>query len=262
MGNTNDTSKPMVVVATDGSCLRNPGGPSAWAWYVSEDNWAAGGFVSGTNQQAELTAVLAALRGIPLDMPLQIETDSDYTMKACTKWIASWKKRGWKKSDGSSVANLDLMIDLDIAMTSRKAPFSIIWVKGHAGHAGNETADRIAGETARQVQRKKAVNSGPGWTGIKAPVTSVKSSEGKAGFALPATDTSTRRMPVKPKRLLDEAVLPGFEDDVKKPAPLMSDGKEAVVRTKLKSSLPHCETCGTVINLFTGMCENNHPKKA
>ena len=34
-------SGPPIVVATDGSCLTNPG-PGGWCWYADDDRWAAG----------------------------------------------------------------------------------------------------------------------------------------------------------------------------------------------------------------------------
>jgi len=152
-----------LVIATDGSCLRNPGGPSGWAWYADDGCWEAGGFDPGTNQQAELLAVLAALRNIPLDVPLTIRMDSQYALKSCTLWIAGWKKRGWKKADGQPVMNLEIMQALDAAMAARRAPFKMEWVRGHLGDLYNENADYLCGQAARAVARKQVANPGPGW---------------------------------------------------------------------------------------------------
>jgi ribonuclease HI len=52
------------VVATDGSCLRNPG-PGGWCWYVDDDCWAAGGEAETTNNRMELTAVAMLLEAVP-----------------------------------------------------------------------------------------------------------------------------------------------------------------------------------------------------
>ena len=48
----------VITVSTDGSCLRNPGGAIGWAWVDHAGGSASGGAVSGTNQIAELMAVL------------------------------------------------------------------------------------------------------------------------------------------------------------------------------------------------------------
>ena len=46
----------MIIAATDGSSLGNPGA-GGWCWYLSPECWRAGGFTLGTNNQAELMAV-------------------------------------------------------------------------------------------------------------------------------------------------------------------------------------------------------------
>jgi ribonuclease HI len=246
MNASTSVDSPLVIVATDGSCLRNPGGPSGWAWYVDEDNWAAGGFTVGTDQQAELTAVLSALRGIPLNVNLRIETDSEYALKSCTKWIAGWKKKNWKKADGSPVSNLDLMVDLDIAMEARTGTIEIVWVRGHNGHPGNEAADRITGEAARAVSGKRKVITGPGWSGLK------KTTKTDDGFNLPAPKPSSRTArPVSRPKLDDENTLFDNLDYDDKPKPLLGDTPP---RTRLKSSLPTCQVCGVPFNAFTGKC--------
>ncbi len=154
---------PIITVSTDGACLRNPGGPSGWSWYASDNCWQAGGMKVGTNQQAELLAVLNLLRNIPLDVKLKLMVDSQYTINSCTKWIRAWKARGWKKADGNPVMNLELMKALDEAMRARTAPFTMEWVRGHNGDVMNENADYHCGEAARAISKNLPVDVGPGW---------------------------------------------------------------------------------------------------
>ena len=88
----------MITAAADGSSLSNPG-PAGWAWYVSDDCWAAGGWRHGTNNMGELMAVLDLLRqtrGLADD--LTVLCDSQYAIKCCTEWLPGWKRRGWKKA--------------------------------------------------------------------------------------------------------------------------------------------------------------------
>jgi ribonuclease HI len=51
-----------LTIGTDGSCLKNPGGPSGWAWVTEHGDYQYGSIPSGTNQVAELEALLRALR--------------------------------------------------------------------------------------------------------------------------------------------------------------------------------------------------------
>ena len=153
----------MIIAAADGSALGNPG-PAGWAWYVDDTCWAAGGWPRGTNNQGELTAVLELFRATAhLDDELLVQCDSQYVINAVTKWMAGWKRKGWRKADGKPVLNLELLQALDAATQGRRYRFE--WVRGHAGHPANEAADERARAVALAYQQGGDVPSGPGWTG-------------------------------------------------------------------------------------------------
>jgi len=150
-----------LVAAADGSALGNPG-PAGWAWYVDDDRWASGGWPHGTNNMGELTAVLDLLQQTAdLDDDLVVYCDSTYTINAITKWMAGWKRKGWKKGDGKPVANVEIMKALDAAM---RPNVTFEWVKGHAGHELNEKADALANAAARAYQERKEPAAGPGFS--------------------------------------------------------------------------------------------------
>ncbi|GAA5144503.1 hypothetical protein GCM10025768_00270 [Microbacterium pseudoresistens] len=155
-----------ITAAADGSALGNPG-PNGWAWYIDEQNWAAGGSPHGTNNQGELRAVLELLHATAgTDDDLRILCDSKYVIDSITKWMPGWKRRGWRKSDGGAVLNRDLMEALDAAMQGRDVRFE--WVKGHAGHDLNEAADVRANAAAKAYQQKSEPDRGPGFTAGRA----------------------------------------------------------------------------------------------
>lgn len=152
-----------IIAAADGSALGNPG-PAGWGWYVDDDCWAAGGWAHGTNNMAELTAVLDVLQQTAhLDEDLLLYCDSTYVINSVTKWMAGWKRRGWRKGDGQPVLNLDIMKALDAAMVGRRVRFE--WVKGHSGHVLNEAADRLANAAAASWKLGTAPRPGPGFAG-------------------------------------------------------------------------------------------------
>ncbi|SDL37867.1 ribonuclease HI family protein [Tessaracoccus oleiagri] len=152
-----------IVAAADGSSLSNPG-PAGWAWYIDDDHWAAGGWEHGTNNMAELMAVLNLLEST-VDDPrrLRILCDSQYVINSLTKWLPGWKRRGWKKGDGKPVLNVELMKALDEALRGREVQFE--WVKGHAGHRLNEAADLRARRAAEAFQAGRRPDPGPGFRG-------------------------------------------------------------------------------------------------
>ena len=152
-----------IIAAADGSALGNPG-PSGWGWYVDDTCWAAGGWAHGTNNKAELTAVLDLLQQTAhLSTDLLVYCDSTYVINSVTKWMAGWKRRGWKKGDGKPVLNVEIMQALDEAMTGRRVEFA--WVKGHSGHPLNEEADRLANAAAAAWKRGGPPEAGPGFAG-------------------------------------------------------------------------------------------------
>ncbi len=153
----------MIIAAADGSALGNPG-PAGWAWYVDDGCWASGGWPHGTNNMGELMAVLDLLQQTAhLDEELHVFCDSKYVIDSITKWMKNWKRKGWKKSDGKPVMNVELMKALDEAMQGRRVVFE--WVKGHAGHPLNEAADTRANAAASSYQRGAAADPGPGFAG-------------------------------------------------------------------------------------------------
>ena len=145
-----------ITVSTDGSALGNPNGPMGWAWADHEPaaggrpghehagDCDAGGATNGTNQIGELCAVLEALRAHPGSEDLVIETDSQYAINCSTKWVQGWKRNGWKNSQKKPVKNADLIRAIDNEIAHRAGSVRFVWVKGHAGNAGNEKVDELA----------------------------------------------------------------------------------------------------------------------
>lgn len=150
-----------ITAAADGSALGNPG-PAGWAWYIDDDRWAAGGWKHGTNNMGELKAVLELFRATSgVDDDLLVLCDSQYVINSVTSWMPGWKRRGWRKADGKPVLNVELLKELDEAITGRRYRFE--WVKGHVGHELNEAADERARAVATAYQRGLAIPEGPGF---------------------------------------------------------------------------------------------------
>src|ERR671916_1549035 len=140
-----------VLIWTDGACRRNPG-PGGWAAIVVRDGdhvELCGGEPATTNNRMEYTAALEGLRSLPGGSRVCIVTDSRLMLDSMTKWIAGWKRKGWKTAGGQPVKNQDLVQALE-AEIARHAAVRWHWVRGHetgAEHAHkalNDRADRLA----------------------------------------------------------------------------------------------------------------------
>src|SRR5438270_819970 len=99
-----------ILAYTDGACIGNPG-PGGWAALVASPEGVrelSGGAPETTNNRMELTAVIEALRAVPAEAGVRVVTDSQYVMNGITRWLAGWRKRGWRTATGSAVLNRDL----------------------------------------------------------------------------------------------------------------------------------------------------------
>ncbi|MCA8956914.1 MAG: ribonuclease HI [Planctomycetes bacterium] len=133
-----------VTVYTDGACRGNPG-PGGWGAVLEYGDTVrelSGGERRTTNNRMELLAAIHALEALRRHCVVIIHTDSTYLRDGITKWIHGWKARGWRTAGRQPVKNRDLWERLDAAVTSHRVEWH--WVKGHAGHPGNERADALA----------------------------------------------------------------------------------------------------------------------
>lgn len=146
-------NKEVVEIHTDGACKGNPGpgGWGAWLRYGDHETELFGGEPLTTNNRMEIMAVIKALEALKCSCTVKIYTDSVYVQKGITEWIHNWKVRGWKTSDKKPVKNDDLWKLLDVAVQRHEIEW--IWVKGHAGHVGNERADGLANQGAAKFMQ-------------------------------------------------------------------------------------------------------------
>ena len=144
-----------IEVYTDGGCRStaqkkgssvNNNDKSAYAFFLKSGGkeLLKGGFDRGkTNNYMEIKAVVEALKHINnTNRMVDIKSDSMYVVNSINKgWMKGWKKRGWKKSDNSVPANVELWKELD-KQFSRFPFIAINHVKGHNGDEFNELVDK------------------------------------------------------------------------------------------------------------------------
>ncbi len=130
---------------SDGACSGNPG-PGGWGTILEGPQGRqefSGGYRTTTNNRMEMMGAISGLEAIPRGERVVLTTDSRYVVDALEKkWLAGWKRKGWRKADGGPVANVDLWQRLEAAMAGKFVRLE--WVKGHAGHRENERCDQLA----------------------------------------------------------------------------------------------------------------------
>jgi ribonuclease HI len=138
----------LTVVYCDGGCRGN-GTKEARAaiglWFGENDQRNLSQRVPDThrqtNQVSELYAAITTLRLVPVNEPLLIRSDSQYTLNAALRWRHHWKEKGWQ---GLKLTNIDLFRQLSDLIDAREAPLEWEHVPAHSGIKGNEEADKLA----------------------------------------------------------------------------------------------------------------------
>lgn len=141
-----------VQVFTDGACSGNPG-PGGWGAVLrfgDKERELCGGADNTTNNRMELTAAIEGLRALNEPCEVVLTTDSTYVKDGITRWLANWKKNGWKTAAKKAVKNQDLWQELDLQTSRHTVQWQ--WVKGHSGHPENERADALANQGMDKVK--------------------------------------------------------------------------------------------------------------
>lgn len=128
----------LYTIYTDGSCLKNPGGPGGYAAVIFPEGEMiqelSGGDAITTSNRMEIMVAIVGLRAIQEPSVITLYSDSQYVIKTLTQ--------GWKR-----MKNVDLWARLDAAARSH----CIAWqrIRGHNGNPGNVRADTLANRAAR-----------------------------------------------------------------------------------------------------------------
>lgn len=134
-----------VNLYTDGACSGNPGkgGYGAILTFNNHEKVMSQGFRLTTNNRMELLAAIVGLEALKEPCKVTLYSDSKYLVDAIKNgWVYSWKKKGWKKSDGKKALNPDLWERMLVQLGVHQV--ELVWLKGHAGHEYNERCDSLA----------------------------------------------------------------------------------------------------------------------
>jgi ribonuclease HI len=138
---SSEQTSETIVIHTDGACSGNPG-PAGIGVLIErrdEEVEISEYLGSGTNNIAELTAILRALEGLREDereRTIHLYTDSGWSLGVL---VGGWKAK----------TNLELIARIRELMPTFPR-LELLKVRGHAGHAENERADELATMAVRR----------------------------------------------------------------------------------------------------------------
>ncbi len=138
---------------TDGSCKAGAGAPGGWAYYIKAP---AGpplegyGKATGTLAKVmEYRAVAEALAALPNGANAVVFSDNRSMIENLSNHLEPWRSRDFAKVDASIVESLRSIAD---CITSKQLSLRWQWVRAHNGNVGNERADTLAAQGAREAK--------------------------------------------------------------------------------------------------------------
>jgi ribonuclease HI len=127
-----------VAVLLKLSCV---GGHGAWAARVrrgAEESVLGGEATGVTANRLELMAAAAVLAALPAGERIDWRGGSDYLREGASKWLAAWRRRGYRTSAGDPVKNADLWRALESPLAQHAIRFGPVGVDDEAELAALE----------------------------------------------------------------------------------------------------------------------------
>jgi len=142
---------------TDGSCKAGEGAPGGWGFVVRPpEGPAIEGYGKATGTLAkvmEYQAVAEALAVLPEGARAVVFSDNQSLIENLAKQLDTWRARAFAKVDPLVVASARR---IDASITSQRLDVRWQWVRSHNGNAGNERADALAAQGAREAKAELA----------------------------------------------------------------------------------------------------------
>lgn len=141
------------IVYTDGSCKAADGAPGGWGFFVKppkgEPIEGYGKAVKTLAKIMEYRAVAEALAVLPHGASAIVFSDNQALVENLEKKLASWRPNGFAKVDPLVV---DSVRRIDRWIVEKELAVRFQWVRAHNGNAGNERADQLAAQGAREAK--------------------------------------------------------------------------------------------------------------
>lgn len=144
----------MYYCYTDGGCKVSERAPGGWGVYIrppkGEPIEKYGGALDTNSTMMELIAVKTALELLPASVAATIFSDSQEVLSFCEKSIPIWRANGWKNLPAQFESMLK---EINSLLEEKNLKITWTWIRSHNGNAGNERADWLAGQGAREAKK-------------------------------------------------------------------------------------------------------------
>jgi ribonuclease HI len=138
---------------TDGSCKAAHGGAGGWGFHIAVPGGApieGYGKATGTLAKVmEYQAVAEALAALPEKVGAIVFSDNESLVENLSKHLETWRARDFAKVDPLVVESVRRIAT---SISEKQLDVRWQWVRGHRGNAGNERADALAAQGAREAK--------------------------------------------------------------------------------------------------------------
>lgn len=138
---------------TDGSCKPGESAPGGWGYCIKPPKGAA---IEGYGKAArtlakimEYQAAAEALAALPDGASALVFSDNQSLVENLAKRLADWGRSGFANVDAAIVESVKRIHD---AIRDKRLTVRWQWIRAHNGNAGNERADALAAQGAREAK--------------------------------------------------------------------------------------------------------------
>jgi ribonuclease HI len=142
---------------TDGSCKAADGAPGGWGFVIKRPGLApleGHGKAQGTLAKVmEYRAVAEALSVLPADAKVVVFCDNQSLVENLAKQLLNWARCDFANVDPRIVESART---IHACIREQRLVVRFQWLRAHNGNAGNERADELAAQGAREAKAELA----------------------------------------------------------------------------------------------------------
>lgn len=156
------TGQREYLCYTDGSCKAADGAPGGWGFVIKPPGSTpieAYGKAHGTLAKVmEYRAVAEALAALPAGASAVVYCDNQSLVENLSKQLSNWVRSGFANVDAPIV---DSARSIAACISDKRLSVRFQWLRAHNGNPGNERADELAAQGAREAKAEIAAPRRP-----------------------------------------------------------------------------------------------------